>query len=134
MKYLRSIKKNMNEIQSNIMHDKRRSGFIGNMRVEMLPLYGVRLMTEAYGEEQTGFHVIGMLNVGDNDVALCAEITGGQFLCTPFWVNAKGRCNPDDMVTQSYNYALNQIYTTDEELNGLFMEGILSYAQRMKNS
>ena len=134
MKYLRSIKKNFSEIQNNIMHHKRRSAFIGNSRVEMFPVYGVRLMTESYGEPQTGFHVIGMLTLGENDIALCAEVTGGKFLCTPFWVNANGRCSPDDMAAQSYNYALNQIYTTDNELNGLFMEGIASYMQRMQNS
>lgn len=129
MKYFRAITNNVESIKRGMQYYKRRSVSISGFNAVMIPVAGVNLQTATSIERPTEFHVIGVLDIQNRQFFLCAEVTGGKAVLTPFWVDAEGRCAPDSDRAQFYNYHLNRMYTSDSELNSLFMESMMPFFQ-----
>ena len=111
MKYLKAIQKNEDTINSRIMRDKASSALLfGNTPVAFYPVRGVRLTT--VDEQKTGFHLIGLLHINNNNVAFCAELRKEGIDC--FWVTGKGRVSMKDDLAGPYNYALDQMVSFDD--------------------
>lgn len=126
MQYVNAIKANIGAINQGMLKSQARIKYLDTARYDFVPVQKVCLTSiNPYGANRT-FYVIGFLRVvnAHADIFLCAEGNpGGQNALNPFWV-LNGRKNMGSQETMPFDYVLNQMYTTADDLEFLFFNSV----------
>lgn len=127
MQYANAIRTNMSAINKGMLKSQAKIKYLDDARYDFVPVQKVCLTSiNPYGANRT-FYVIGFLRVvnAQSDIFLCAEGNpGGQFAMKPFWVDGRGRNDMGSQATWPYDYVMNQMFGSGDDLEFLFFNSV----------